>query len=43
MTFDVDTVFFVVVSLAMVGIGRKAWQWKASWDRAAVIMNGRRQ
>lgn len=42
MTFDADTLFFVVVSLAMIGIGRKAWQWKAEWDGAAVITKGRR-
>jgi hypothetical protein len=42
MTFDAGTWFFIIVSLAMVAIGRKAWQWKAGWDSAAVITKGRR-
>lgn len=39
---DAATLFFIVVSLAMVGIGRLAWSWKAGWDGAAVITKGRR-
>lgn len=41
-TLDAGTLFFVVVSLAMVAIGRLAWSWKAGWDSATVFTKGRR-